>query len=108
MTWLQVLLVVLGAIACSRLLPRVVRRAVRRFDARVRRRLAAWREHTPRAFVDSAPVPSARYTQRAEALGTLYQQLLTGLIWVVAAILILRVLGVAPATVVTGAGFLGV
>jgi small conductance mechanosensitive channel len=108
MTLLQVLGIVLAAVVCSRLLPRLVRRAVRRLDGRFRERLGVLRERAPHMLVDSGPVPTARYTQRAEALGTLYKQLLTLLIWVVAVIWILHVLGVTPAALVTGAGFLGV
>lgn len=108
-TWLRILIVGLAAFVLSRLLPRLVRRVVRRLlDARVRERLATLRSHAPRALIDSGPVPAIRYTQRAEALGTLYKHLTTGAIWLTAVILILRELHVAPATVVTGAGFLGV
>jgi small-conductance mechanosensitive channel len=108
-TWLRILVVLLIAFALSRVLPRLVRRFVRRtFDARLRDRLAVLRSHAPRALIDSAPIPAVRYTQRSEALGTLYKQLIAGAIWLTAVILILRELHVALATVVTGAGFLGV
>ena len=68
----------------------------------------ALRSHAPRALMYSDRVPAVRYTQRAEALGTLYKQLTAGAIWLTAAILLLHELRVALATVVTGAGFLGV
>jgi small conductance mechanosensitive channel len=108
-TWLRILLILVGAFAVSRVLPRLVRRSVRRLlDTRVRQRLAVLRSHAPRALVGSGQVPTVRHAQRAEALGTLYKQLISGVIWLTAAILILHVLEVALATVVTGAGFLGV
>ena len=108
-TWLRIALVLLGAFALSRLLPRLVRRAVRRMlDTRVRQRFAALRAHAPRTLVDSGPTPSVRYAQRAEALGTLAKHLTSFTIWVTAAMLILHDLDVALVTLVTGAGFLGV
>jgi len=107
--WLRIVLIVAAAFILARLLPRLVRRGVRRLlDTRVRQGLARLRAHAPRALSDTGPVPAARYAQRAEALGTLYKHVTVGLIWSTASILILRELRVAPATVVTGAGFLGV
>lgn len=108
-TWLQVMVLILVAFVLSRVLPRLVRRTVRRLLAtREHPRLAALRSHAPKALVDSGATPTVRYMQRAEALGTLYGQLTAGAIWLTAAILILHSLQVALATVVTGAGFLGV
>ena len=108
-TWLRIALVLLGAFALSRVLPRLVRRAVRRvLDTRVRQRFAVLRTHAPRALVDSGPTPSVRYAQRAEALGTLAKHLTSFAIWVTASMLILHDLDVALVTLVTGAGFLGV
>jgi moderate conductance mechanosensitive channel len=108
-TWVRILIVGIAAVVLSRVIPRLVRRLVRRLlDARVRERLALLRSHAPRALIDSGPVPAVRYTQRAEALGTLYKHLTTGAIWLTAGIVILHDLRVAPVTVVTGAGFLGV
>ena len=108
-SWLRVAVVVILAMALARLVPRLVRRLVRRvLDARVRSRLAVFRTHTPRAFLDSGATPAARYAQRAEALSALGKHLTAGAIWLVAVILVLRELHVALVTVVTGAGFLGV
>jgi len=108
-TLLRIALVLLGAFALSRVLPRLIRRAVRRvLDTRVRQRFAVLRAHAPRAFVDSGPTPSVRYAQRAEALGALAKHLTSFAIWVTAATLILHDLDVALVTLVTGAGFLGV
>jgi hypothetical protein len=90
-TWLRVLLVVLAAFALTRVLPRLVRRIVLRvLDARVRERLAVLRVHAPRALIDSGPTPAVRYTQRAEALGTLCKHLSADAIWLTAVILILH------------------
>ncbi len=80
----------------------------RRRVERLRQRLATLRAHAPRALIDSGPMPAVRYTQRAEALGTLFKHLTAGAIWLTAIIVILHELEVAPATVVIGAGFLGV
>ena len=108
-TWARILLILVSAFALSRVLPRLVRRGVRRMlDARVRERFVVLRAHAPRALIDSGPMPAVRYAQRAEALGTLCKHLTTAAIWITAAILILHDLQVALVTIVTGAGFLGV
>jgi len=47
-TWLRISLVLVGALAVSRVVPRLVRRSVRRLlDARVRQRLAVLRVRAP-------------------------------------------------------------
>jgi small-conductance mechanosensitive channel len=108
-TWLRIVLVLLGAFALSRVLPRLVRRATRRMlESHVRQRFAVLRAHAPRAFVDSGPIPAVRYAQRAEALGTLAKHLTSFAIWGTAVMLVLHDLDVALVTLVTGAGFLGV
>jgi small conductance mechanosensitive channel len=102
--WIGV--IVLSAAVASRIVPRLVRRVVRRLlDSQMRRRLASI---APRALVDSQPVPVVRYEQRAEQIGTLFRHLTVLVIWLTAGVLVLRQLHVDLATVVTGAGFLGV
>jgi moderate conductance mechanosensitive channel len=109
MMWLRIFVVVVVAFAASRVVPRLARRVVRRLlDARLRQRFAILRQHAPRALMASGPTPTVRYEQRAEALGTLTKHLTAGLIWLVAVVVCLHGLHVALATVVTGAGFLGV
>ena len=106
-TWVSIAVVLLIAFALSRVLPRVVRRVVQRMlDARVRRPLSLFGGQ-PRELTQSGPVPEVRRAQRAEALGTLAKQLTGAIIWLVAAMVVLHQLQFAFATVVTGAGFLG-
>jgi small conductance mechanosensitive channel len=106
--WVRIAVIVLGALVASRVVPRLVRRVVRRLlDSRMRRRLGAIRAHTPRALLDSAPVPAIRHAQRSEAFGAIFRHLSVIAIWLVAAVLVLHELDVALETVVTGAGFLG-
>lgn len=106
--WLRILLILFGAVLASRIVPRLVRRLVRRLlDSQMQRKLAVLRAHAPRALVDSRPVPAIRYSQRADAIGTLFRHLSSAVIWLTAVVLILHELDVSLATLVTGAGFLG-
>ena len=99
----------LGAFSLSRLLPRLVRRAVRRMlDTRVRQRFAA----LPRTHrgLSSIPDPHRQFaTRSAPRRSARWPSTWTSFtIWVTAAMLILHDLDVALVTLVTGAGFLGV
>lgn len=108
MTWLDIGVILAAAFLAAQIVPRLARRTVRRaLDSRMRRGLAVLRTRAPRALVDSGPVPTIRYGRRADALGTLFKHLSSGVIWLVATILILRELDVALATTITGAGFIG-
>ncbi|MGZ4691000.1 MAG: mechanosensitive ion channel family protein [Acidimicrobiia bacterium] len=102
-------IILVVAYLLSHFVPRVARRVVKRLlDSQMRRRLALLGARAPRPLRDSQPVPIERQHQRAEAIGTLVKGLSSATIWAVAIALILRELNVALATVVAGAGFLGV
>lgn len=105
---LRIVIVLGTAYLLSRIIPRLARRIVRRLlDSQMRRRLAILGARAPRPLRDSQPVPVTRQHQRAEAIGTLVKGLSSTAIWAIAAVLILHELHVALATVITGAGFLG-
>jgi small conductance mechanosensitive channel len=106
--WIRIVVILVTAYLLSRFLPRIARRVVRRLlDSQMRRRLVIFGARAPRPLRDSQPVPLERQHQRAEAIGTLVKGLFFAAIWATASVLVLHELHVALATVVTGAGFLG-
>jgi small conductance mechanosensitive channel len=107
--WLRIGIILVAAVVLSRFVPRVARRVVRRLlDSQMRRRLVVLGARAPRPLRDSQPVPIERQHQRAQAIGTLVKGLSSVIIWAIATVLILHELNVELATVVAGAGFLGV
>jgi moderate conductance mechanosensitive channel len=106
--WMRIGIILVVAYLLSRFVPRVARRIVRRLlDSQMRRRLALLGARAPRPLRDSQPVPIERQHQRAQAIGTLVKGLSSAIIWAIATVLILHELNVELATLVAGAGFLG-
>ena len=74
----------------------------------VQHRLESIRARTPRALLASTdPMPSLRRSQRADTLGAVLRNLSSVVIWVVAAVTILQILGVRLGPLLAGAGFIG-
>jgi moderate conductance mechanosensitive channel len=106
---LQVLAVLVVAFVLDRLARWMVRRLVRGLQRdQVQHRLESIRARTPRALLASTdPMPSLRRSQRADTLGAVLRNLSSVVIWVVAAVTILQILGVRLGPLLAGAGFIG-
>src|SRR6266545_412173 len=91
-------------------LPRwMVGRVVRGLQRQgVQQRLQSIRARTPRALLATTdPLPSLRHAQRADAIGAVLRNLSSVVIWLLAAILVLQVLGVRLGPLLAGAGVVG-
>jgi len=60
------------------------------------------------ALVDTGPMPQARRTQRAETIGAVLRSVVTIVIWSIAVLTILEILGINLAPLIAGAGIAGV
>jgi moderate conductance mechanosensitive channel len=96
--------VILGKVA-RRILKLLVRRLGRR---RVGRGPGILRRHTPPSLLDTGEMVSTRAFQRIEALAVALAGAATFVVWLVAIIAIVRVLGVRIGPLLTGAGLIGV
>ncbi|HEX8857531.1 MAG TPA: mechanosensitive ion channel family protein [Actinomycetes bacterium] len=105
----QVLAVLAVAFILDRLARWIVRRLVRGLQRdQVQHRLESIRARTPRALLASTdPMPSLRRSQRADTLGAVLRNLSSVVIWMVAAVTILQILGVRLGPLLAGAGFIG-
>ena len=105
--WITVALILLGAVIANRLLRRVVRRAVMRWESNVTRMSAGGRRVRliPEA---SGPTPTTRRHERAQTIARGLASFTSIIVWVVAAALILSVFGISGAAVLTSAGLIGV
>jgi small-conductance mechanosensitive channel len=106
---LQVAAVLLVAFVIDRLARWLVRRLVRGLQRdQVQHRLESIRARTPRALLATTdPMPSLRRSQRADTLGAVLRNLSSVVIWLVAAITILQILGLRLGPLLAGAGFIG-
>lgn len=103
-----ILLVLVGAW----LLNRVVRRAIRRFAARIEGatesgRMKRLRDKTPSVFLATGEV-NVRSAARAQTIGTVLRSICTGIIWTFALIYVLGALGLDLGPLLAGAGVAGV
>jgi small conductance mechanosensitive channel len=60
------------------------------------------------SFVDTGPMPQARRQQRAETVGALLRSIVTIVIWSIAVLTVLEILGINLAPIIAGAGIAGV
>jgi moderate conductance mechanosensitive channel len=106
---LAVAAVVLGAFVLNRLLRWLLRRLVRGLEHRsIQQPLESLRAKTPRALLASTdPLPSLRRSQRAEMIGAAVANVASVAIWLVAAIMVLHVLGLRLGPLLAGAGIAG-
>ncbi len=105
---LKIVLVVIGAV----LLNRVVRRAIKRFAARVEGsaesgRLRRLRDRTPAVFLSTGEV-NLRSAARAQTLTAVMRSIASGIIGVFALIYVLGAVGLALGPLLAGAGVAGV
>jgi small conductance mechanosensitive channel len=89
--WVSILLIVLGTIVVSRIVRHMVRRTMRRWGR-----------------VGTLGVEDERRYQRAETIGAGLSSLAAILLWTIAGVWILAVLGIGIATLLTSAGLIGV
>lgn len=88
---------------------RVVKLLVRRLGRRrASHGLGILRRHTPPSLLDTGEMVSTRAVQRIEALAVALAGAATFVVWLVAIIAIVRVLGVKIEPLLTGAGLIGV
>jgi small conductance mechanosensitive channel len=104
--WVTVLVIVLGAVIANRLLRRVVRRAVARWENAASRTVAGRRVRL--LPEPSAPTPTARRHERAQTIARGLASLTSIVVWIIAAALILSVFGISGSAVLTSAGLIGV
>ena len=105
---LKVAAVLVVAFAMNRVARWMVRRLVRGLQQQqVQQRLASIRAKTPRALRSTQPLPSLRRSQRADAIGALLRNLSSVVIWLVAGVSILQILGLRLGLLLAGAGFVG-
>lgn len=60
------------------------------------------------SFVDTGPMPQARRTQRAETIGAVVRSLVTIVIWSIAVLTVLEILGINLGPLIAAAGIAGV
>jgi moderate conductance mechanosensitive channel len=104
--WVSVLLILLGAVIVNRLLRRLVRRAVARWEAASTMTVAG---RKVRLIPEpSAPTPTTRRHERAQTIARGLASLASIVVWIIALALILSVFGISGGAVLTSAGLIGV
>ncbi len=105
--WLTILLIALAALIVNRIVHRLVKRAVRRWE--LGGRFAAIRRRAALGMLEPAsPVDAERRHQRAETIGAGLSSLVSIVVWVIAIVWMMAVLGVEASTLLTSAGLIGV
>jgi small conductance mechanosensitive channel len=106
---LKVAAVLLGAVVLNRLVRWLLRRLVGGLEHRyIQQPLESLRAKTPRALLASTdPLPSLRRSQRAVMIGAAVANVASVVIWLVAAIGVLQVLGLRLGPLLAGAGIAG-
>lgn len=106
---LAILGILVGAFIVGKLARRLVKLLVRRVGRRrARRGPGLLRRHTPAALRDTSELLSPRADQRIEALAVALAGATSFVVWLVAALAVLHVLGVRLGPLLTGAGLIGV
>jgi len=106
---LAILGILVGAFVVNKLARRLVKLLVRRLGSRrVRRGPGVVKRHTPASLLDTGEMLSTRASQRVEALAAALAGATSFVVWVVAALAVLHVLGIRLGPLLTGAGLIGV
>jgi moderate conductance mechanosensitive channel len=106
---LAILGILVGAFIVGKLARRLVKLLVRQVGRRrARRGPGLLRRHTPAALRDTGELLSPRADQRIEALAVALAGATSFVVWLVAALAVLHVLGVRLGPLLTGAGLIGV
>ena len=106
-------LAILGIVVGAVILGKIARRGVKLLVRRLGRRRASHgpgvlRRHTPPSLLDTGEMVSTRAVQRIEALAVALAGAATFVVWLVAIIASVDVLGVRIEPLLTGAGLIGV
>src|SRR5215510_812994 len=101
--FLTILLLALGALLVSRIARRLIRRAMRRWEEGGRFTSLRRRAHLG-MLESSRATPTIRRHQRAQTIAAGLSSFATIVIWVVAGVWMLSVLGVEASTLLTSAG----
>ncbi len=106
---LAILGIIVSAVILGKVARRVVKLLVRRLGRRrARRGPGVLRRHTPPSLLDTGEMVSTRAVQRIEALAVALAGAATFVVWLVAIVASVRVLGVRLEPLLTGAGLIGV
>ncbi|HTP21701.1 MAG TPA: mechanosensitive ion channel family protein [Solirubrobacteraceae bacterium] len=106
---LAILGILVGAFLVGKLARRLVKLLVRRLGRRrASRGPGLVRRHTPAALRDTSELMSPRADQRIEALAVALAGATSFVVWLVASLAVLHVLGVRLGPLLTGAGLIGV
>jgi small conductance mechanosensitive channel len=104
--WVSIALIALGAYVIARLTRRLLKRAVRRWERFGR--FVWWRRRGVLGPGVAAAAADARRHQRAETIGAGMSSFASIVVWTIAAVWMLAVLGIEAATLLTSAGLIGV
>jgi small conductance mechanosensitive channel len=105
--WVTVVVILVGAVVVNRLLRRLVRRAVLRWEHNVSRVRVGGRR-VRLVPESSAPTPTVRRHERSQTIARGLASFTSIIVWIIAAALILSVFGISGAAVLTSAGLIGV
>ena len=105
---LQIMIIVGGAVLIRFVLIRILNRIVRQMSEKARAERPGDARRAERTQELSEVLMSQRRKQRAEAVGTLLRSVITATIVLIAALLILPILGIDIAPLLASAGVLGV
>jgi small conductance mechanosensitive channel len=101
---IRILAVLLGAWILVRITRVLTRRLVKHMSGGVEK-LASMKAVS---FVDTGPMPQARRTQRAETIGAVVRSIVTIVIWSIAVLTVLEILGISLGPLIAAAGIAGV
>jgi moderate conductance mechanosensitive channel len=106
---LAILGILVGAFVVSKLARRLIKLLVRRLGRRrVRRGPGLVRRHTPASLLETGELAGTRAEQRIEPLAAALGGATGFVVWVVAVLAVLHVLGIRLGPLLTGAGLIGV
>lgn len=107
-TPLRILIIVVSAIVLQIVINSIIRRVVRRTAKKARKERLAQNRKLARTSELSDMLLNERTEQRSEAIGSLLTSMVAIIIWIIALLMILPLLGINVAPVLASAGVLGV
>jgi moderate conductance mechanosensitive channel len=104
---IRIVVVLLGAWILVRITRVLTRRLIKHMSGGVEK-LASMKTMQVVSFVDTGPMPQARRTQRAETVGAVVRSIVTIVIWSIALLTVLEILGINLGPLIAAAGIAGV
>jgi small conductance mechanosensitive channel len=101
---IRIVVVLLGAWILVRVTRALTKRLIKHMSGGVEK-LAGMRGVS---FVDTGPMPQARRQQRAETIGAVVRSIVIVVIWSIALLTVLEILGINLAPIIAGAGIAGI